>query len=58
MSINFTSNIPGDFLRSLYKTFLYSVLKRKDKHLAQSFDFNFRYIDDVLSLNNSKLVTM
>ena len=26
----------------------------KDKKLAISFNFTFRYIDDVLSLNNSK----
>ena len=41
--------------------FLYSYeaefidgLKKKDKKLARSFNFSFRYIDDVLSLNNSR----
>jgi hypothetical protein len=28
--------------------------KRKDSNLARSFNFTFRYIDDVLSLNNSR----
>ena len=30
------------------------LLQRKEKKLAQSFGFTFRYRDDVLSLNNSK----
>ena len=38
--------------------FLYSYeadfIQRKEKKLAQYFSFTFRYIDDVLSLNNSK----
>ena len=34
--------------------FLHALLKQKDKKLAQSFKFTFRYIDDVLSLSNSK----
>ena len=29
-------------------------MQRKEKTLAQSFGFTFRYIDDFLSLNNSK----
>jgi len=29
-------------------------LKKNEKKLAQTFNFTFRYIDDVLSLNNSK----
>ena len=28
--------------------------KKKQKQSAQSFNFSFRYIDDVLSLNNSR----
>ena len=31
--------------------FLQTLLKQKDKKLAQSFNFTFRYIDDVLSLS-------
>ena len=30
------------------------LLRKKDKKLAISFNSSFRYIDDVLSLNNSK----
>ena len=30
------------------------LLRKKDKKLAISFNSTFRYIDDVLSLNNSK----
>ena len=30
------------------------LLKKNGKKLARSFNFTFRYIDDVLSLNNSK----
>ena len=42
------------FLYSYEADFLDGLLKQKQKHLAQSFNFNFRYIDDVLSLNNSR----
>jgi hypothetical protein len=40
--------------------FLYSYetdiidLKKKEKKLAQSINFTFRYMDDVISLNNSR----
>jgi hypothetical protein len=30
------------------------LLKKSEKKLAQSFNFTYRYIDDVLSLNNSR----
>ena len=30
------------------------LLKKNQKKLARSFNFTFRYIDDVLSLNNSR----
>ena len=41
------------FLYSFEAEFL-DGLKKKDKHLARSFNFSFRYIDDVLSLNNAR----
>ena len=41
------------FLYSFEAEFL-DRLKKQDKHLARSFNFSFRYIDDVLSLNNSR----
>ena len=30
------------------------LLKTDNKHLAQKFNFTYRYIDDVLALNNTK----
>jgi hypothetical protein len=35
--------------------FLQDLLKKKDRKLAQASNSSFRYIDDVLSLNNSRL---
>jgi hypothetical protein len=34
--------------------FIQVLLKKNEKKLARSFNFTFRYIDDVLSLNNSR----
>ena len=34
--------------------FIQVLLKKNEKKLARSFVFTFRYIDDVLSLNNSR----
>ena len=42
------------FLYSYESDFLDGLLKQKQKQFAQSFNFSFRYIDDVLSLNNSR----
>ena len=42
------------FLYSYEADFLDGLIKNKDKKLAKSFNFSFRYIDDVLSLNNSR----
>ena len=42
------------FLHSYEAEFLQGLLQKKDKKLAQSFNFSFRYIDDVLSLNNER----
>ena len=36
--------------------FLQSLLKAGKKHLAQQFNFTYRYIDDVLSLKNTNFV--
>jgi hypothetical protein len=33
--------------------FIKRLLKKNEKKLARSYNFTFRYIDDVLSLNNS-----
>ena len=42
------------FLYSYDAYFIQRLLKKNEKKLAQSFNFTFRYIDDVLSLNNSR----
>ena len=49
------TNHVTDFLLYLHKAdFIQGLLKKNEKKLAQSFNFTFRYIDDVHSLNNSK----
>jgi hypothetical protein len=42
------------FLYSYEADFIDGLLKKNEKKLARSFNFTFRYIDDVLSLNNSR----
>jgi hypothetical protein len=34
--------------------FIQGLLKENEQKLARSYNFTFRYIDDVLSLNNSR----
>ena len=34
--------------------FILELLKNNEKKLSRSFNFTFRYIDDILSLNNSR----
>ena len=34
--------------------FIQGVLKKNEKKLPKSFNFTFLYVDDILSLNNSK----
>jgi hypothetical protein len=43
------------FLYSYEADVIQGLLKKNEKKLARSFNFTFRYIDDVLSLNNSRL---
>ena len=43
------------FLYSYEVDFIEGLLKKNVKKLARSFNFTFRYIDDVFSLNNSRL---
>ena len=42
------------FLYSYEAYFIQGLLKKKGKKLTRSFSFMFRYIDDVLSVNNCK----
>ena len=46
--------LPDLFLYSYEADFIQWLLKKNEGKLAQSFNFTFRYIDDVLSLNNSR----
>jgi hypothetical protein len=41
------------FLYSYEADFIHGLLKKYEKKLTRSFNFTFRYIYDVLSLNNS-----
>ncbi|XP_063427484.1 ras-related protein RabF1-like [Mytilus trossulus] len=43
------------FLADLFADFIQKLLRKKDKKLAIPLNSTFRYIDDVLSLNNSKI---
>ena len=42
------------FLYSYETYFIHQLHKKKEKKLIRSFHFMFRYIDDVISVNNSK----
>ena len=42
------------FLYSYEADFIQELLRKNEKKLARSFNFTFRYIDDVFSLNNFK----
>ena len=42
------------FLYSYEADFIQGLLNKNEKKLARSFNFKFRYIDDVLSLNKSR----
>jgi len=42
------------FLRAYEANVLQGLLKNKDRILVQTFNSSFRYIEDVLSLNNSR----
>ena len=54
MGTNCTPLLADLFLYSYEAEFVKSLLKAGKKHLAQQFNFTYRYIDDVLSLKNSK----
>ena len=42
------------FHKKQHVSCLFPIKKQKQKQLAQSFNFSFRYINDVLSLTNSR----
>ena len=53
MGTNCAPVLANLFLYSYEADFVQGLLKNNKKKLARSFNFTFRYIDDVLSLNNS-----
>ena len=44
------------FLYSYESEFLQKLVKHNKIHEARAFNFTYRYIDDVLSINNSRFV--
>jgi hypothetical protein len=54
MCTNCASLLADLFLYSYEADFIQRLVKKNEKKLARSFNFTFCYIDDVLSLNNSR----
>jgi hypothetical protein len=54
MSTNCAPLLADLFLYSYEADFIQRLLKKNEKTLSRSFNFTFRYIDDVISLNNSR----
>jgi hypothetical protein len=53
MGTNCAPLLADFFLHSYEGDFIQGLLKKNEKKLARSFNYTFRYIDDILSLNNS-----
>ena len=54
MGTNCAPLLPVLFLYSHEADLIQGLLKKNEMKLTRSFNFTFRYIDDVLSLNNSR----
>ena len=54
MGTHFALFLADLFLYSYEADFLHGLHKKNEKKLARSFNVTFRYIDDALSLNNSR----
>jgi hypothetical protein len=52
MGTNFAPLLPDLFVCSYELEFLQNLVKDKKIHEARAFNFTYRYIDDVLSINN------
>jgi hypothetical protein len=50
--INFSTELTTQFLYSYESEFLQKLVKDKKIHEARAFNFTYRYIDNVLSINN------
>ena len=55
MGTNSATFLVDLFLYSYEAYFIQGLLKNNERKVARSVNFTFCYIDDVLSLNNSKL---
>ena len=55
MGTNFAPLLADLFLYSYEADFIWGLPKKNKRTLTRAFNFTFRYIDGVLSLNNSKL---
>jgi hypothetical protein len=54
MSTNCAPLLADLFLYSCESEFLQKLVKDKKIHKGRAFNFTYRYIDDVLSINNSR----
>ena len=54
MGTNFASLLPDLFVCLYESEFLQNFVKDKKIHEARAFNFTYRYIDDVLSINNPR----
>jgi hypothetical protein len=54
MGTNFASLLPDLFLCLYESEFLQNLIKDKKIHEARAFNFTYRYIDEVLSINNPR----
>ena len=54
MGTNCATLLADLFLHSYEANFIQWLLQKHEKKLSRSFNFKFRYIYDVLSLNNSR----
>ena len=54
MGTNCAPLLADIFLYSYEAEFIQTLIKSEKLHLAKSFNFTYRYIEDVLSLNNHK----
>jgi hypothetical protein len=52
MGTNYPPLLVDLFLYSYWTDFIQGLLTKNEKKLTRSFHFTFRYIDDVLSINN------
>jgi hypothetical protein len=54
MGTNYAPLLADLILNSYESEFLQKLVKDKKSHEARAFNFTYMYIDDVLSINNSR----